>query len=108
MKACIRLAPLLILLALAAFGQQTEPGWWVSVGSAPFCGPPVTGAPYSALETDEKVQTLADGTHITTTLSATKKFRDSAGRTRNEESFPIADAPVTITIIDPVAGLCTR
>ena len=70
-------------------------------------GSPITGAPYSADERTESVQTLADGTHITNTTT-NRVYRDSQGRTRTEMSFPGLggnDQPhITITISDPVAG----
>jgi hypothetical protein len=60
-------------------------------------GPTVKGAPYSALETMENTQTLADGTHINRTTQ-TMVYRDSAGRMRRE-------TPDSITIWDPVANV---
>jgi hypothetical protein len=60
-------------------------------------GPAVKGAPYSALETIENTQTLADGTHINRTTQ-TMVFRDSAGRMRRE-------TPDSVTIWDPVANV---
>lgn len=73
----------------------------------------VTGAPYSAEQVTEHVQTLVDGTHITQPAQTTKLYRDSAGRTRTERSFPlppgvlgnVADVPSFIEISDPVAGV---
>jgi hypothetical protein len=71
-----------------------------------FNGRPVTGAPYSADEKTESVQTLSDGTHITNTTT-THVYRDSQGRTRHEMSLPSFGGetrPHTmITISDPVA-----
>src|SRR5258708_30471766 len=70
----------------------------------------VTGAPYSATQTTERIQTLADGTHITQPGQKTVLYRDSAGRTRTEFTFPGPPRPggqsphVQITIVDPVAG----
>jgi hypothetical protein len=73
-----------------------------------FNGRPVTGAPYSADEKTESVQTLADGTHITNT-TATRVYRDSQGRTRREVSLPIlmgdSQTHTMITISDPVSGV---
>jgi hypothetical protein len=59
-------------------------------------GPTVKGAPYSALETVENTQTLADGTHINRTTQ-TMVYRDSEGRMRRE-------TPDSVTIWDPVAN----
>jgi hypothetical protein len=69
----------------------------------------VAGAPYSATITNESVQTLADGTHITQSSSGTTA-RDSQGRTRQDAPFPVlgnlsaADAPHLVFLQDPVAG----
>ena len=48
--------------------------------------PVVTGEPYSAEVVVERIQTLADGTHITQKAQSTKQYRDSQGRTRIETS----------------------
>jgi hypothetical protein len=77
--------------------------------SGAFWPSSVTGAPYSATQTTEGIQTLADGTHITQPGQETVMYRDSAGRTRNELTFPgpragDQPAPAQVTIVDPVAG----
>jgi len=107
-----RLLSFLTLLAVAVLGQDTvrtevhstTRGWFVRAAGG---RPVVTGAPYSADEVNENVQTLADGTHITHT-STSKVYRDSAGRTRTERTIGPpgtdgADAPTIIEIDDPVA-----
>jgi hypothetical protein len=72
-------------------------------------GPAVKGAPYSATITNESVQTLADGTHITQGSSGSTA-RDSQGRTRQDAPLPsignlsAADAPHLVFLQDPVAG----
>jgi len=74
-------------------------------------GGTTTGAPYSAVQVTEQVQTLADGTHITQSPQTTKFYRDSQGRTRTERRFPlppgalgkVVDVPSFIDIFDPVA-----
>jgi hypothetical protein len=85
---------LLALFAAAAFGQQ---GFGF-----------VAGAPYSAEQVDENVQTLADGTHITQ-KSTTKIYRDSAGRTRTERTISTpgraAEKRISIEIVDYVANV---
>jgi TonB family protein len=75
-----------------------------------FESAPVKGAPYSAEAINESVQTLADGNRIVR-KSTTLVYRDSEGRTRREQNLnnigPFAtagDAPIMITITDPVAG----
>ena len=71
-------------------------------------GKVVTGAPYTATATDTFTQTLANGTTIQRTTTATVA-RDSAGRTYEQQTInagPLAaNGPVTVTFItDPVAG----
>jgi hypothetical protein len=76
-------------------------------------GQAVTGAPYSAVEITEHVQTLADGTHITQPSQKVTFYRDSQGRTRVERSSlsPLgasvaADAgPSFVEISDDVTGV---
>jgi len=69
--------------------------------------PAVTGAPYSANQATESVQTLADGTHVTQTRSTSQIIRDSQGKTRTERLI-IRDGngwSLTVTEIrDPVEG----
>jgi hypothetical protein len=55
----------------------------MTFGAPFFHGSAIAGAPYSAEEVDESVQTLADGTHIQTTPGK-KTYRNSLGRTRTE------------------------
>jgi hypothetical protein len=70
----------------------------------------VKGAPYSATLTNESVQTLSDGTHITQS-STGSAARDSQGRTRQDAPLPMlgglapSDAPRLVMIHDPVAGV---
>ena len=76
--------------------------------------PPVLGFlpghPYSAEEIIQQTQILSDGTRIVRSRSSKMLYRDSAGRTRTEESFPSpptmkdAKAPIVPEIFDPVAG----
>jgi len=70
----------------------------------------VKGAPYSAEAVTETTQILADGNRITHKSSA-NVYRDSAGRTRREETLSTVgpwaaggDAPKVIFIQDPAAG----
>lgn len=91
------------------FFQNAGPVTTVAVG-AMMKGPgaPVTGAPYSATMTNEFVQTLPDGTHITQSTTG-NVARDSQGRTRQDASLPAignlsaADAPHLVFVQDPVA-----
>lgn len=75
------------------------------IGKGP--GAPVQAAPYSATITNENIQTLEDGTHITQTTTG-NIARDSQGRVRQDASLPAignlsaADAPHLVFIQDPV------
>lgn len=76
-----------------------------------FDGKLVKGAPYSAQAVTETIQTLGDGNRIVNKTTSTV-YRDSEGRTRREFTLralgPFAidgDAPQTISINDPVAGV---
>ena len=75
-----------------------------------FSDKPVKGAPYAAEAVTETTQTLADGNRITRKSSA-NVYRDSAGRTRREETISAlgpwaagGDAPKVIFIQDPAAS----
>jgi len=76
-----------------------------------FSDKPVKGAPYSADGVTETTQTLADGNRITRKSTASV-YRDSAGRTRREETMAAigpwaagSDAPKLVFIQDPVANV---
>lgn len=77
-----------------------------------FRGPVIAGAPYSAENVREHLQTLADGTHITQTTPSVKVYRDTMGRTRTERPAlrgPIerrpnrSEGPTIVQIDDPIA-----
>ena len=70
----------------------------------------IRNAPYSADAITTVTQILGDGTTVHRSTTA-KVYRDSAGRTRREETViglasltPDADGFETITISDPIAG----
>jgi len=76
-----------------------------------FDGKVVKDAPYSADIVTETIQTLGDGNRIVQN-SSSKIYRDSAGRTRREQALKVVgpwavsgEAPVMITINDPVSGV---
>jgi hypothetical protein len=77
--------------------------------AGPHMGTPVTGAPYSAMETVSTQQALTNGNQISR-QEESKVYRDSMGRTRTERTMPAPpDAAVKtprteVTIFDPVAG----
>jgi hypothetical protein len=123
----LRPLTLLVMAVSAAFAQNGGGGGAVTgaftqtrntagriSGSASFSGqaflpPGVTGAPYSAEQIQEHVQTLNDGTHITQTQFRIKTYRDSQGRTRTERPMFMGssepDSPMVVQISDPVAGV---
>ena len=76
--------------------------------SSKMSGPPILGAPYSAMVTNESVQTLVDGNRIVQSSSG-NTARDSQGRTRHDTPMPpignisAADTPHFVIIMDPVA-----
>ncbi len=86
---------------------------WFSSAGPMIGGRAVIGAPYSAEEVTEHVQTLADRTHITQPVQRTKFYRDSQGRTRIERTFPVppgasrreAAGPTFIEISDSVSSV---
>jgi hypothetical protein len=90
--------------------QTAGPATAVAFGAIAGSGGVVKGAPYSATITNESVQTLADGTHITQSSSGSTA-RDSQGRTRQDAPLPAignlsaADAPHLVFLQDPVAGI---
>jgi hypothetical protein len=73
-------------------------------------GAVVTGAPFTAVATEESIQTLGDGNTINRTTQINIS-RDSQGRTRREIVFPgvgplaaSGQSKTVIMIFDPVAG----
>jgi len=72
-----------------------------------FFGKTVTNEPYSGVGVTTTKRVLADGNTITES-QCVKVYRDSAGRTRQEEtrnSATCGATPSTILIVDPVAGM---
>jgi membrane-associated protease RseP (regulator of RpoE activity) len=106
MKRTLAILPLLALTAAAQDNNAAQIKLQLrqAIGDPPIMmgvkgavmGPTVKGAPYSAIETIENTQTLADGTRINQTTQ-TMVYRDSEGRMRRE-------TPDLITIFDPVAN----
>jgi hypothetical protein len=100
-------------IAAAAALPAQGPGWrGPGMGFGPGPRTPVTGAPYSAVETVQFQQTLPGGNQIQR-QEESRVFRDSQGRVRTERtvSAPAAtgQTPETvITIYDPVAGYFYR
>ncbi len=95
-------------VTVAATGGGVRAFWFSSEGAT---GPPVKNAPFSADILDEHVQTLSDGNHIRSSSSG-KMYRDSEGRTRNEQTISLVGPWATsgqkqtlVMIIDPVAGV---
>lgn len=92
-------------------GDGAGPGMGGSgMGGMIMAGPgsrtPVTGAPYSAVETRQIQQKLMDGNTITR-QETTKVYRDSQGRVRMEHTATppgSQTAETRISIFDPVGG----
>jgi hypothetical protein len=87
------------------------PGFTFIQNEFSFGGPVVKDKPYAAEAVTETIQTLGDGNRIIQNSSA-KIYRDSAGRTRREQSLKAigpwavsGEAPVMISIDDPVSGI---
>ncbi|MBZ5621266.1 MAG: hypothetical protein LAQ69_21440 [Acidobacteriia bacterium] len=124
MKSRIALICALLILAASLVSAQmtgatyTNTGGGGIRGSASFGEPPpfarqvITGAAYSGEEITERVQTLADGTHITETHVQRKVYRDAEGRVRTERPLMMGnpmtnsklESPIVIEITDPVGG----
>jgi hypothetical protein len=81
--------------AVGSSGATTAPRKTTGNGSGPLV---VAGKPVSATEERKSVQTLGDGTEISTSES-NLFYRDSQGRTRVEQSI---QGKTTIAIMDPV------
>jgi hypothetical protein len=111
---------LISLFAVTLFGQgRGGPGFGpggfagrgpgiLGAGPGPGSRTPVTGAPYSATETLQRQQNLANGNQIVT-KDQSIVYRDSQGRIRTEQTItPPAStgkpAYTMVTIFDPVAG----
>jgi hypothetical protein len=91
---------IVILLGLSAVALAQRPGW-------NFHSKVVTGEPYSGVGVTTTKRTLSDGNTIDES-SCAKVYRDSAGRTRREEtrnSATCSSTPQSIFISDPVAGV---
>src|SRR5947209_6427905 len=120
----IRTTTLIGVLALAGAlyaqptGRGARGGWGGPGGLEPrFLGaePGIGGhlvknAPYSAEVVTESTQVLPDGNHIKQS-STVRVYRDSEGRTRQEQSLqnlnglaPNGNLPQVVFIHDPVAG----
>jgi hypothetical protein len=98
--------------------EEATPGVPVAEGPVGFVsfemglgGSVMKGAPYSAQTSVETTQVLADGNRINRKTTGSI-YRDSAGRTRREETLPAIgpfaasrNAPHVIFLNDPVAGV---
>src|SRR5271170_4185206 len=103
MKIC-----LIALLSFGAVALAQRPGWNFEGGfRGLFQGKVVTNEPYSGVGVTTTKRTLSDGNTINES-NCVKVYRDSAGRTRREEtrnSSTCSATPQTIFISDPVAGV---
>lgn len=93
----------------ATFSYETRADFRV-FGVGGIEGKTVTGAPYSAEETTQTIQTLADGNRIVN-KSKSKVYRDQQGRRRVEQTMGNigglngADAQTMIMIDDPTTNV---
>lgn len=109
-----RVLAVVLVLAMAASGQtlvnsrRGPNGGMETYGPAMPILPPVTKAPVSYELHEVRVQTLADGTHITQVMRLERFWRDSQGRTRSERSGNASNAQTpdwpTAQIADPTSG----
>lgn len=82
-----------------------RPGFDI-MSAGPQSRTPITGAPYSAVQTTQFQQVLAGGNTITHD-GQSKVYRDNQGRVRIEHTAPASagePARTIVTIFDPVAG----
>ncbi|MCU1274571.1 MAG: hypothetical protein JWO48_2002 [Bryobacterales bacterium] len=106
----------LTLFAITLSAQAPGPGGPRGFGprfgmmsAGPGSRTPVTGAPYSGVQSTQSQQTLADGNQIAR-QEESKVYRDTQGRVRIEHTLhrswsATGQTPRTaITIFDPVAG----
>lgn len=80
------------------------PGPRADEPNGPFAGPPVTGAPFSAIATTTVHGRLTDGSPIQQASTA-YYYRDGAGRVRVEQTVPGSQPRVTIRTTDIGKGL---
>lgn len=109
-----RFLSVLCLVALGVIGSplavQQVSSWEAAVVANPQGGARAKEVAYSADRVSVTTQTLADGTKITH-KNFSKVYQDSQGRTRyenfatKEESGEPDDAPRSISIFDPSAGV---
>ena len=103
MKSCF-----IIFLAVSAAALAQDAGWKFQDGfRGLFRGKVVANEPYSGVGVTTSKRTLSDGNAINES-SCAKVYRDSAGRTRREEtrnSAACSATPQSIFISDPVAGI---
>jgi hypothetical protein len=105
-RATITGAVALISLSTVTLAQRPGPGWGFNRGG-PIRGKVVTNQPYSGVGITTSIRTLSNGTTMNQ-ADCVKVFRDSSGRTRQEEtrqSSSCGATPQTIVITDPVAGV---
>jgi hypothetical protein len=71
-----------------------------------YKGAVVSGSPFSWEQFSENIQTLADGTHITSKRIVSYMWRDSQGRTRTERPLIVdQNDPREVQITDPIDGV---
>lgn len=90
----------------AGAAQGPGDGMGMMMGMGPVMQAPVTGAPYSGVQTVQMEQTLANGNKIERKHTA-KVYRDGYGRVRMERTFTDRQGQTrtTIGVFDPVANV---
>lgn len=105
----VSLAALVVLTGFTFRPALSQGGISAGFGSVAISDSRCTGLPYSAEIISRTVQTLSDGTHITSEQKRVEA-RDSQGRTRHEiyisngVADPDSNQPVFVFISDPVGG----
>lgn len=106
---------LLLIASIGVFSLMAQPpggmrgagrmgfaGW----GMGPRATSPVTGAPYSAVETRTTEQVLANG-NVIQHQQQSNLYRDSLGRTRTDTTMqrPNGQTATRVMVMDPVAAV---
>ena len=117
MKHLLQIGCVAALAVLCAFAQPPAgppPHWGGShlsfMGFGPDMSQPVTGAPYSAVQTTQFTQKLPDGNIIQHT-DQSSVYRDAQGRVRIDHSYTphfgaaAGQKSTSVSIFDPVGGV---
>ncbi len=111
---------IVLVIIVSAFGQMTSLSGRIGPGTQltasmmfgdngiPYMTPPVAGAPYSGTQINQRIQTLPDGTKLTSEGAVLHVYRDAAGRTRTERPVAVPSSiknpPYIVEINDTIAN----